>query len=103
MTIPRLALALALLNLALLAYVVGAPSATAQGPTPVLRGRALEIVDDQGRVRATISVVPATPATATAKAYPKTVILRLIDAHGRPGVKVTASANGDGREQLVKP
>ena len=134
MTTQRLVFVLALLNVALLAYVVSAPPATmAQGAAPVLRGRALEIVDDQGRVRATISVVPASPATATGKAYPETVILRLIDVHGRPGVKVAASGDaaglslvgasdrthivlkaegagsslkltdGDGREQLVKP
>jgi hypothetical protein len=33
--------------------------AVAQGPPPVLRGRGLEIVDDQGRVRASITVLPA--------------------------------------------
>ncbi len=39
--------------------------AVAEGPPAVLRGRGLEIVDDQGRVRASIMVIPAgTPPNA---------------------------------------
>jgi len=54
------ALALTIVNLALLAFSVSAlPPAAAQGKTPVLRGSGLEIVDDQGRVRASITVMPA--------------------------------------------
>jgi hypothetical protein len=33
--------------------------AVAEGAPPVLRGRALEIVDERGRVRASLSALPA--------------------------------------------
>jgi hypothetical protein len=66
---------------------------------PVLRGRALEIVDDQGRVRASITVLPAhqTVKMPDGKTgFPETVILRLIDPKGRPEVKLSASEQGAG-------
>jgi hypothetical protein len=57
---------------------------------PVLRGRALEIIDAQGRVRASISVLqPGT--TQTGDAPTETVLLRLITEQGRPTVKIAAS------------
>lgn len=43
--------------------------AFAQTEAPVLRGRALEIVDEQGRVRASINVLPA-GRSQTGDAYP---------------------------------
>src|SRR5437667_12909207 len=56
----RFVVALTLLNLALLIFTLAQlPPALAQGAAPVLRGRALEIVDAQGRVRASINVYPA--------------------------------------------
>jgi len=58
----------------------------------VLRGRALEIIDDQGRVRAAINVHPADQVHA----YPDTAILRLIDQNGRPSVKLATSERGGG-------
>jgi hypothetical protein len=63
----------------------------------VLRGRALEIVDDQGRVRAMIKVFPASPTTLMpdgTMAYPETVLLRLIDSKGGPNVKIAATEDG---------
>ena len=48
--------------------------AAAQNVAPVLRGRALEIVDDQGRTRATLNV------------QSDSVLLRLITERGRPTV-----------------
>jgi len=59
----------------------------------VLRGRAIEIADDEGRVRASIKVYPASvlPDGAT---YPETVLLRLIDSQGRPNVKLAATEDG---------
>ena len=60
----------------------------------MLRGRALEIVDDQGRVRASIKIQPG--GTANGQAYPETVILRLIDPNGRPSVKLAGSEQGAG-------
>jgi hypothetical protein len=59
MKIPRLLMALTVANLGLLVLLVGRiRSAEAGGVEPVLRGRALEIVDDRGRVRASIKVQP---------------------------------------------
>ena len=56
----------------------------------VLRGRALEIIDDQGRKRAAINLHPADQGAS----YPETVILRLIDQNGRPSVKLATSERG---------
>ena len=58
----------------------------------VLRGHALEIIDDQGKVRASISLYPADQA----RSYPETTVLRLIDQNGRPSVKLTVSDQGGG-------
>lgn len=74
----------------------------AQNVAPVLRGRALEIVDDHGKVRASIKVLSAGPARkadgspseANGKTYPETVLLRLIDPNGRPSVKIGGSVQG---------
>ena len=90
MTTERWLTALVGLNLLLLTalFTDGRPS-SAQGPPPVLRAQALEIVDQQGRVRASLQVLPDGAA-------PETVILRLIDAHGRPAVKISASDEGAG-------
>ena len=61
MRTQRVLLALTLLNLTLLVYFLGQVRAAggAAEIAPVLRGRALQIVDDGGRVRASISVLPA--------------------------------------------
>ncbi|MGE3821234.1 MAG: hypothetical protein AB7I30_17610 [Isosphaeraceae bacterium] len=89
--------ALTIVNLGLLSYQVVRPRlALARDAEPVLRGRALEIVDDQGRIRAAIKVLPMDPAQKRpdGQPYPETVILRLIDPNGRPSVKLTASVRG---------
>ena len=69
--------------------------ALAQEPVPVLRARALQIVDEQGRVRASLSVLPAS-TTATGAAHQETVLLRLITEQGRPSVKLAASEQASG-------
>jgi hypothetical protein len=69
--------------------------ALAQGELPVLRGRALEIVDGQGRVRASISVLPPT-GSATGQEQSETVLLRLITERGRPTVKIGSSEPSSG-------
>jgi hypothetical protein len=135
MKLQRLLIVLTVVNLGLLIFLL----LSHIGPTlansvaPVVRGRALEIVDEQGRVRASIKVQPAETFQPTGKQYPETVILRLIDPNGRPEVKIVASEQGaglsfvgdsdatqvllgadgaesslkltnkDGRQQLVKP
>lgn len=91
--------ALLVLNLALLASSFARPGPVRQDIVPVLRGRALEIVDQQGQVRASITVLPAdttsTMPDGTA-GYPETVLLRLRDSHGRPHVKIEATEDGAG-------
>ncbi len=99
MKIQRLLIALTVVNLVLLMFLLAQfRPATAQGVAPLLRGRALEIVDDQGRVRASIKVQPADPTVTmpNGKTYPDTVILRLIDPKGRPSVKLATSEQGSG-------
>lgn len=61
----------------------------------VLRGRALEIVDDQGRVRASISVLPA-GTSPKGEPYNETVLFRLITERGRPSVKIGSSEESAG-------
>ena len=62
---------------------------------PVLRCRELIIVDEHGKNRAQIAVFPAYTAKDGQK-YGETVLLRLIDQNGRPGVKIGAGADGTG-------
>jgi hypothetical protein len=88
----RAPVVLTVVNLALLLFGIAQQMrlATAQGDAPVLRGRALEIVDGQGRVRASISVL--SPAQAQGgDTSAETVLLRLITERGRPTVKIGAS------------
>ena len=95
MKTQRLLAMLTVVNLGLLMFLlVRIKSAEARSAASVLRGGALEIVDDQVRVRASIQVLPAT--LQGGKTYPETVLLRLIDANGRPSVKPGASEQGAG-------
>jgi hypothetical protein len=90
-----------ILNLLLLVFSLGQTRAVvAEGAAPVLRGRALEIVDDRGRVRASITVLPADPTVKMpdgTMGYPETVLLRLITSQGRPNVKLAATERGAGQ------
>ena len=96
MKIQRFLVVLTLVNLVVLIFALAAMRpAVAQGVTPVLRGRSLEIVDDQGRVRASLSVLPA-GTSAHGDRYPETVLLRLITERGRPSVKIGASEEAAG-------
>ena len=95
----RLLIGLTFVNLGLfLLPLVRVRQAEAQSAAPVLRGRALEIVDAQGKVRASIAVLPPVRSDAVVKGklYPETVILRLIDPNGRPSVKLATSVEGAG-------
>ena len=85
------------MNLALLLLAVAQQfrPAFAQGELPVLRGRGLEIVDAQGRVRASIQVLP--PARSPkGEEEAETVLLRLITERGRPSVKIASSEPASG-------
>ena len=87
----KLALALSVVNsmLVLVLLAQSFASARAEDNPPVLRGRGLQIVDEQGRVRASISVLPA--GRSERGPYSETVLLRLITERGRPSVKIGAS------------
>ncbi len=89
-------IALTMINLGLLIFTLAQqPRAAAAPPiVPGLRGRMLEIVDDRGRVRASIKIEPA--GTSNEQPYPETVMFRLFVPNGGPGVKLGASAQGSG-------
>jgi hypothetical protein len=94
----RLLTILTAVNLGLLGYQVVQPrlagASTAEVPA-VLRGRALEIVDARGKIRASLTVIPEDPKVMwKGKPYPETVLLRLISPEGRPNVKLGASQMG---------
>ncbi|PYS34240.1 MAG: hypothetical protein DMF75_07010 [Acidobacteria bacterium] len=132
MKIQRIAIGLTVVNLLLLLFLLAQiHRTTAQDVVPVLRGRALEIVDGQGRIRAEILVHG--PERVGGKLYPETVLFRMADQNRRPVVKFTAADTGsvlglfddsqgrvqlnaksdtgnfvkvvnkDGREQVLKP
>src|SRR5436189_6239500 len=67
--------------------------AAAQDLAPVLRGRALEIVDDHERVRAEIKVFPAQRGTTK---YPEAALLRLNDSQNGADVKLETTEDGAG-------
>jgi len=100
MKTQRLVIVLTVINLVILMFnLAHSRPATAEGVAPVLRGRALEIVDDQGKVRASIKVHPADKTFKMPNGktgYPETVMFRLIDPNGRPEVKLGASEHGGG-------
>jgi hypothetical protein len=103
MRAQSVALGLTVVNLLLLVALVGervgpAVAGEAKSPAnevvPVLRGRSLEIVDAQNRVRAMIAVMP--PSRVDGKDYPETVLLRMIDPKSGPLVKISAAVDGAG-------
>ncbi|HEX6433399.1 MAG TPA: hypothetical protein VFZ87_04130 [Gemmatimonadales bacterium] len=98
MNLQRFLVGVSILNLGLLIFLLMSRTepALASPQAPVLRGSALEIVDAQGRVRASIKVQPAETFKPTGRKYPETVMLRLIDPKGRPEVKIGASVEGGG-------
>lgn len=133
MQIQQCGIVLTVINALLLVITIGQlQPVVAQGETSVLRGRALEIVDGRGQVRARINVEPAA-TLPDGKTSPEAVVLRLTDPSGRirvkldadhdgagmvladdsqqPGVHLLARQTGsfvkvihqDGREQVVKP
>ena len=92
MKIQPFLIVLTLVNFALLIFTLAQmrPAVAADEIAPVLRGRALQIVDDRGRVRASINVYP--PSTGKdGERQAETVLLRLITEQGRPSVKIGAS------------
>jgi len=96
--IQRLTITLTLFHLILLAFGL-AQLRPGQGVAPVLRARALEIVDDQGRVRAEIKVLPTQPTLKMGDGttgYPEAVQLRLVSSQNSPHVKLVTTVDGSG-------
>jgi hypothetical protein len=102
----RLLIVLTVLNLGLLAFLLTQlevrflgfrflGSAEVHAAGSVLRGRALEITDDEGRIRASIKVHPAS-VLPDGTTYPETVLLRLINSQETPNVKLAATEDGSG-------
>jgi len=102
----RVLIALTVLNLGLLVFllaqvevrflgfrVLGSAEVISAGS--VLRGRGLEITDDEGRTRASIKVHPPS-VQPDGTTYPETVLLRLINSQGTPNVKLAATEDGSG-------
>ncbi|PYM12970.1 MAG: hypothetical protein DMD81_22445 [Candidatus Rokuibacteriota bacterium] len=57
-------------------------------------------MDDAGRIRASITILPADPNVKMpdgTTGYPETVLLRLINSQGRPTVKIAATERGAGQ------
>lgn len=99
MIAQRAAVALTIVNLVILVSAYVRPGAGSQDVVPVLRGRALEIVDERGHVRASITVLPADPKVKMpdgSAGYPESVLLRLRDSEGHPNVKIQATEDGAG-------
>ncbi|TMI79194.1 MAG: hypothetical protein E6H10_15775 [Bacteroidetes bacterium] len=98
MKMPIIAIAVTLINLVLAIFLIAQlrpVSAQQKQNTPgVLRGRSLELIDSLGKVRATIQIQPA--SVVNGKSYAQNVILRLIDTHGKPLVKLGAGEDGAG-------
>ena len=100
MKTQHILVALTVANAAMLVFSLTQPHTTAaQDVAPVIRGRALEIVDDHGRVRAEIKVLPAQPTLKMpdgTTGYPETVQLRLISSQNSPHVKLATMEDGAG-------
>jgi hypothetical protein len=103
MRIPRSLTVLTGLNAVLLVVLVVQQfrPAFAESQPPILRGSGLQIVDSQGRVRASIGVMPAAKG-ANGEEGAETVLLRLITEKGRPTIKISATEPASGMT-LVGP
>lgn len=96
MNTPKILTGLTVANFLLAAILVSQMhTANASDVAPVLRGRSLEIVDAQGRVRASIKIEP--PTVVDSQHYPEAVVFRLRDSDdSAPGVKLDTSREGAG-------
>lgn len=86
MRTQRLVIGLTVTNLVLLLLLVTQAGRTAaQSNDSILRGSALELVDDGGRIRTRVDVEPSGE-----------VVLRLFDSNGTIRVKLGAGTDGSG-------
>ena len=91
----RMSIALTMVNAALFLgtlLVQARPAVARQTTEPVLRGRALEIVDSNGQIRFSVSV--ASPTTEGGKHYPDRLLMVIGSPGQGPGVKLVNSAEG---------
>ena len=94
-SLQKLLVVMTVANFVLLAYLLSQMQpAGAQSAAPVVRAQALEIVDKQGRLRATLDIQPASKHDG--QTYPETVLLRLIDPNGKPIVKLGGAEGSAG-------
>ena len=107
MKTQRFAIALTVINLLILMPILfRANSATTPEVAPLLRAHGLEIVDEQGRVRAMIKVLPADPKATMPDGtvgFPESVLFRLINSKGAPNVKIGATEDGAGMSLVGEP
>jgi hypothetical protein len=99
MKTQRTAIILIIVNLALLGFQFARGANSSDPAAPVIRARAIELVDDAGRVRAELKVLPAQPDFKMpdgTKGYPEAVQLRLITSQNNPNVKLVATEDGAG-------
>ncbi|CAN5332018.1 hypothetical protein BH11PSE2_BH11PSE2_22130 [soil metagenome] len=100
MKTQSLLVALTVVNAVMMTAILVRPQpSVAESSNQILRGRGLQIVDEQGRVRASITHFPADPNVKMpdgSKGYPETMLFRLIDSAGRPSIKIEASDDGGG-------
>jgi len=87
MKLQRMLIVLTLVNLGLLIFLLAQiRPVRAQEVAPLLRTRALEIVDEQGKVRADLKV----------DHDPEVAILHMTDPNGLIRVKLSATSDGSG-------
>jgi len=98
MKIQHIAIAVTAINLSLMVVLLTkinpATAQKEQDKLQVLRGTGLEIMDKQGKIRASINFHDAVVQDGVT--YPAGVLLRLITSKGQPSVKIEASEDGGG-------
>jgi hypothetical protein len=98
MKIQRIAVAVTIVNLLLMVVLLTKISPVEaqkeQIKSQVLRGSGLEITDEHGKTRASITFHDAVVKDGVT--YPAGVLLRLINSKGQPSVKIEASEDGGG-------
>jgi hypothetical protein len=90
-------IAITLLNAGMLtvSFIQNRSAVSTPGADQILRGRGLQIVDESGRVRASIQILPESQQPDGTMAA-ETVLLRLITERGRPSVKIGTSEQQSG-------
>ena len=91
--LARLTFVFTLVNLGLFVWLVAQTNRVAAQDVPVLRGRGLEVLDDQGRVRASITTYGKGNGGGT---YEDIVVFRLHDRAGKPMIKLDTHTTVNG-------